>query len=133
MPLFAISLPLFLISKFGTLPGIHRPRSYPVYIKLISILAHTIPAAAASSSGRTPGSDAFPALPAAAKPTSTVFTPGYTGSGVRREHGAPTTANPWGGNNSNATTGSGSNEDLGPEQQKKRGNKNKKQTLFHFG
>jgi hypothetical protein len=133
MPSFARSLPLFLTIKFGTLPETHRPRSYSAYIELIFILARTIPAPAASSSGRRPGSDAFPALPAAAKPTSTVFTPGYTGSGVRREHGAPTTANPWGGNNSNATTGSRSNEDSGPEQQKKRGNKNKKQTLFHFG
>lgn len=94
------------------------------------------PAVALSSSGTSrPGTDAFPALPAAAKPTSTVFTPGYTGSGVRREHGAPTTANPWGGASSNGhdtNGGSGSNEDSGPEQ-KKRGNKNKKQTLFHFG
>jgi hypothetical protein len=93
------------------------------------------PAATASSSVR-PAVDAFPALPAAPKPTSTVFSPGYTGNGVRREHGAPKTANPWGGgsgngNESNAT-GSGSNEDSGPEP-KKRGNKNKKQTLFHFG
>lgn len=93
-------------------------------------------AASASSSGtRRPGIDAFPALPAAAKPTSTKFTPGYNGYGVRREQGAPTTSNPWGGTSSNGNNGSaesGSNDDPGPEQ-KKKGNKNKKQTLFHFG
>lgn len=40
--------------------------------------------------------DAFPALPAAKKPTSTVFSPGYTGSGVLRSNNG-TTVNAWGG------------------------------------
>ncbi|TLD39201.1 Zinc finger RING-type protein [Venturia nashicola] len=94
-----------------------------------------VAAAAGSSGTRRPGTDAFPALPAAAKPTSTKFTPGYNGYGVRREQAAPATANPWGGASSTGTNGnaeSGSNAEPGPDH-KKKGNKNKKQTLFHFG
>jgi E3 ubiquitin-protein ligase ZNF598 len=40
--------------------------------------------------------DAFPALPAAKKPTSTVFSPGYTGAGVIRSNGgAGSSVNAW--------------------------------------
>ena len=83
--------------------------------------------------------EAFPALPAAAKPTSTFFRPGYTGNGVLRNHG-------FGGASSNAwasgATG-GSSDAMGSAQGeadgevattgKKKANKNKKQTLIHFG
>ena len=40
--------------------------------------------------------DAFPALPAAQKPTSTVFSPGYTGAGVLRQNAGGTPVNAWG-------------------------------------
>jgi hypothetical protein len=81
--------------------------------------------------------DAFPALPAAPKPTVTFFSPGYTGAGVRRDNsGRNTPANAWGATgasagSSSATAPAGGEESLGAG--KKKGNKNKKQTLFHFG
>lgn len=79
--------------------------------------------------------DAFPALPAASKPTSTIFSPGYTGMGLRRDHSGRNTPvnNPWTAapGESNTTT-----EPIGEEVHaagKKKGNKNKKQTLFQWG
>ncbi|KAF2109129.1 Mnd1 family-domain-containing protein, partial [Lophiotrema nucula] len=81
--------------------------------------------------------DAFPALPAAPKPTSTIFSPGYTGAGlIRNNSGHNTPVNAWTG----AGAGSSSSgllgvpgEDAAAAGGKKKGNKNKKQTLFHFG
>jgi hypothetical protein len=82
--------------------------------------------------------DAFPALPAAAKPTSTIFSPGYSGAGLRRDNlgrNAPVN-NAWGGS---AGAGASNGGDAAPAEEtagaggKKKGNKNKKQTLFHFG
>ncbi|KAL5121939.1 hypothetical protein ACEQ8H_000155 [Pleosporales sp. CAS-2024a] len=80
------------------------------------------------------GADAFPALPAAAKPTSTIFSPGYTGQGLRRDHsgGAAAVHNAWAGPagaGSGATTGAGADEAAG----KKKGSKGKKQLLFQWG
>ncbi|KAF2842906.1 hypothetical protein M501DRAFT_985073 [Patellaria atrata CBS 101060] len=85
--------------------------------------------------------EAFPALPATAKPTTTVFSPGYGGSAVRRETAARGGGNnPWGsgvGASSSSTAGVGDadSETVADQStgQKKKGNKNKKQTLFHFG
>jgi hypothetical protein len=78
--------------------------------------------------------DAFPALPAAPKPTSTIFSPGYTGLGLRRDNSGRNTpvSNPWAGASgasSGPTTPAAEDEGLG----KKKGNKGKKQMLFHFG
>jgi hypothetical protein len=85
-------------------------------------------------------SEAFPALPVVAKPTSTVFSPGYGGSGVRRVIGGQVPgSNPWGGPGATSTSNSavpGASTDVvagANEGQKKKGNKNKKQTLMHFG
>jgi hypothetical protein len=85
-------------------------------------------------SKKAPASDAFPALPAAAKPNSTIFSPGYTGLGLRRDNGARNTpaSNPWAGASSAAsgpTTPAAEDEGAG----KKKGNKGKKQTLFQWG
>ena len=88
--------------------------------------------------------DGFPALPAAAKPTSTIFSPGYTGNGLRRDNSGRNTpvVNAWGsGTGSGTGSGSGANsgattpalEDASAAAGKKKGNKGKKQTLFHFG
>ncbi|KAJ4370536.1 hypothetical protein N0V83_005057 [Neocucurbitaria cava] len=79
--------------------------------------------------------DAFPALPAAAKPTSTIFSPGYTGIGLRRDNSGRNTpvANAWGGaSGANSGTTTPAVEDDGATG-KKKGNKNKKQTLFQWG
>lgn len=80
------------------------------------------------------GADAFPALPAAPKPTSTIFSPGYTGLGLRRDNsGRNTPVNAW-----TAASGASTPQEEEPSVGgvgggKKKGNKNKKQTLFHFG
>ncbi|KAF2749301.1 hypothetical protein M011DRAFT_456795 [Sporormia fimetaria CBS 119925] len=79
--------------------------------------------------------DAFPALPTAPKPTTTIFSPGYTGAGLRRDHSGRNTPvnNAW----APPSGGAGSSSAPAPEEAgsggKKKGNKNKKQTLFHFG
>jgi hypothetical protein len=78
--------------------------------------------------------DAFPALPAAPKPTSTIFSPGYTGLGLRRDNSGRNTpaSNAWAGASgasSGPTTSAADDEGSG----KKKGNKGKKQMLFHFG
>ncbi|KAH7391866.1 hypothetical protein BKA66DRAFT_568276 [Pyrenochaeta sp. MPI-SDFR-AT-0127] len=80
--------------------------------------------------------DAFPALPAAAKPTSTIFSPGYTGLGLRRDNSGRNTpvSNAWGGaSGANSGTTTPAAEDESAVGKKKGGNKNKKQTLFQWG
>jgi hypothetical protein len=91
-------------------------------------------AATPAASKKPANPDAFPALPAAPKPMSTIFSPGYTGAGLRRDNsGRNTAANAWAG----AGVGSSGANEVAPEEAgaggKKKGNKNKKQTLFHFG
>ncbi|KAH7401855.1 hypothetical protein DE146DRAFT_676943 [Phaeosphaeria sp. MPI-PUGE-AT-0046c] len=81
-----------------------------------------------------PATDAFPALPAAPKPSSTIFSPGYTGLGLRRDNSGRNTpvSNPWAGPSgatSGPTTPAAEEENAG----RKKGNKGKKQMLFHFG
>lgn len=96
------------------------------------------PSRVASSTNVTKKSnlaDAFPALPAAAKPTSTIFSPGYTGNGLRRDNSGRNTpvASAWGsgsGANSGTTTPALEDSSAGG---KKKGNKGKKQTLFQWG
>lgn len=94
-----------------------------------------------TASGRGLGAtvDAFPSLPAAAKPNTMIF--GLTRGTVRpgwddgRNHSS--SANPWGaanGHTGNSTPADTENEETGDaEQSKKKGNKNKKQTLYKFG
>jgi hypothetical protein len=81
----------------------------------------------------TAAADAFPALPAAPKPSSTIFSPGYTGLGLRRDNSGRNTPvnNPWAGHSANSgpTTPAAEEDGAG----KKKGNKGKKQMLFHFG
>ena len=82
-------------------------------------------------------SDAFPALPAAKKPTSTVFSPGYMGSGVIRNTSSPMSANAWNGLGSS----NGAPAPVSPPAEdasvagagKKKGNKGKKQVVFQWG
>ncbi|KAH8633907.1 E3 ubiquitin-protein ligase hel2 [Alternaria alternata] len=81
------------------------------------------------------GADAFPALPAAAKPTSTLFSPGYTGRALTRDNSGRNTpvSNPWAGpSGANSGTSTPALEDVGAAG-KKKGNKGKKQTLFQWG
>lgn len=91
-----------------------------------------------SRSAVSSSSEAFPALPAAAKPTTTVFSPGYGGGAVRRgASGGSVAANPWGnglsGINTQVAALEGSDGVEATASQKRKGKQNKKQTLFHFG
>ncbi|EDU41770.1 hypothetical protein L13192_10785 [Pyrenophora tritici-repentis] len=84
---------------------------------------------------KAPAADAFPALPAAAKPTSTIFSPGYTGSGLRRDNSGRNTpvGNAWASSSgANSGTTTPVLED-GSAAGKKKGNKGKKQTIFQWG
>ncbi len=78
--------------------------------------------------------DAFPALPAAAKPTSTIFSPGYTGVGLRRDNSGRNTPvnSPWGAPAGNSGTTTPTGEEAAASG-KKKGNKNKKVTLMQWG
>ena len=87
------------------------------------------------SSANLPKTDAFPALPVAKKPTSTVFSPGYTGAGVIRQHnGTPSTA--WGAGGMSNGTGADSSANAGGDESgemtKGKGKKGK-QIVFKWG
>jgi len=73
--------------------------------------------------------DAFPALPAAAKPLSSAFNPGGRNV-IRTPRGEPSMASPWGPPSSSTA------DDVvveSNENGKKKGNKNKKQVLMSWG
>ena len=83
-------------------------------------------------------SNAFPALPAAKKPTSTVFSPGYTGAGVIRQSNSNTPVNAWGAPmpTSNEVGASTPGPALGEDAEtggKGKGKKGKKQIMFQWG
>lgn len=84
----------------------------------------------ASSTAPPPARDAFPSLPPGKKPTSTVFSPGYTGAGVRRINAAGPSVSAWGGGvTSPPAVEEGDAEGAG----KQKGRKGKKQVLFNWG
>lgn len=84
-----------------------------------------------------PRKDAFPALPKAAKPTSSVFSPGYTGAGVRRVNAAAPNASAWGGASGSGASSNGATtpaEDAsGSAGKQVKGRKGKQQVLFNWG
>ncbi|CZS94314.1 related to C2H2 finger domain protein [Rhynchosporium agropyri] len=89
-------------------------------------------------SGAGVGGAAFPALPPAKKPQSTIF--GYGNRIVRRDGGVAPSLNPWAGGSSSGVDASGGNgggeeaEDVeGSGKGKKKGNKGKKQVLMNWG
>lgn len=86
------------------------------------------PSRSQSSQNLSNGGDAFPSLPAARKPTSTVFSPGYSGAGVIRASNSSTPVNAWGGGSS-AGPSTPSEE---PTQRQVKGRKGK-QVMFQWG
>ena len=95
------------------------------------------PASTAPGRGRAAaGGDAFPALPPAKKPQSTIF--GYGSGMVRRDAGRGSASSfAWGGGAANGY-GNGSAEttvieEEGKQNGKKKGNKGKKQVLMNWG
>ncbi|KAH0541900.1 hypothetical protein FGG08_003620 [Glutinoglossum americanum] len=89
---------------------------------------------------RPPTEEAFPALPAAKQPATSIF--GY-GSGAMRRYGNVPTGNVWGGGTGSASASGTASENEGEEGSgnvgagasggKRKGNRNKKQTLFQWG
>jgi hypothetical protein len=92
--------------------------------------------AAMPSQSNSNSADLFPALPAAQKPSSTLFTPGGAKGavGIRRLPGAPVAVSAWSGGG--ATTAENSSAAEAPEDGsgagggKRKGNKGKKQVLI---
>lgn len=134
------------IAGSGSRAGASKPGATPWAASSVPARPSPVPSRVSSqvSLARNTSSDlseAFPALPAGAKPTSTLFSPGYGGGGVmRRDNGARSTpVNAWGpGSTSGTSTSAISSNDPAEDGaagagQKRKGNKNKKQTLFHFG
>lgn len=83
-------------------------------------------------------SSAFPALPAAAKPTSSIF--GYGSGMVRRDVGAGASSNAWSAGSGAAESPSGNGDmtetaegEEGGGKGKKKGNKGKKVMLYNWG
>ncbi|KAF7919423.1 uncharacterized protein EAE98_009263 [Botrytis deweyae] len=75
---------------------------------------------------------AFPALPPAAKPQSTIF--GYGTGMVRRDMGGRPVATAWGAGNGEGSSGTGDAESADAGQGgRKKGNKGKKQVLMNWG
>ena len=90
------------------------------------------------SSANLKKGEAFPALPAAKKPTSTVFSPGYTGAGVLRPNSNAALVNAWGsggggGNGASAPTTPAAVEEPDGGAGKSKGRKGKKQIVFQWG
>lgn len=91
-----------------------------------------MPSRVQSSANLSKG-DAFPALPAAKKPTSTVFSPGYTGSGVIRNNASRTPVSAWGSGIGASTPATPMTEEAQEIAGKKKGNKGKKNIVFQWG
>lgn len=91
------------------------------------------PSRAQARSGKGADSSAFPALPPAAKPQSTIF--GYGSGMVRRDMGgSKPVATAWGVGTSEGSSGiAGEVENADGQGGRKRGNKGKKQVLMNWG
>ena len=96
------------------------------------------PTSAAPASRAVVGSDAFPALPAAVKPNTSIF--GLHRGAVKWDDRSAAPANPWGGANGATSSGNASagaseveGEDGGAGGGKRKGHKGKKQVVYKFG
>lgn len=101
-----------------------------------SARASPAPSRNQSSQNLKKDTNAFPALPPGKKPTSTVFSPGYTGSGVLRQSGTSTPVNAWGGGGvggSSSAAPTAGEEDAGGLEQKKGKGRKGKQVVFQWG
>ncbi|KAF8853807.1 hypothetical protein BDZ45DRAFT_706821 [Acephala macrosclerotiorum] len=140
-----------VVNSFPSLPPITRPNASSTKVSTTpwvpppvttsnsnpSSARPTPPTSRPASRSVAKGGDAFPALPPAAKPQSTIM--GYgNGRMVRRDLGnnPVTTASPWGP--PSASDGSASIDAVAEAEEangkgKKKGNKNKKQVLMNWG
>lgn len=90
------------------------------------------PAPSRQQSSANLAKNAFPALPAAKKPTSTVFSPGYTGSGVIRTNSGYSGANAWAGGSSSNGADTPAEAAAHDENVTRKGKKGK-QIVFKWG
>ncbi|KAM0690688.1 hypothetical protein Q7P36_009457 [Cladosporium allicinum] len=105
------------------------PKSQPSSSVGSSARVSPAPSRSQSSVNLARGADAFPSLPAARKPTSTVFSPGYSGAGVIRQSNSSTPVNAWGGSgDSGPSTPSGE----ASNQRQAKGRKGK-QVMYQWG
>lgn len=126
-------------SRIGAKPG-QTPWANPASSTRVSPLPSRASSQVALNKQATGTlSDAFPALPAAPKPQSTLFSPGYSGGVTHRVNsGRATPVNAWTGA---SAAGAGGSNGAAPAEEdgltgagsKKKGKQSKKQTLFHFG
>lgn len=89
------------------------------------------PASRATRGGAGGGADMFPALPPAARPQSSIFSPGGRGM-VRRDGGKAPSSNPWGPAAAVEERGAAA-EDEEVGKGKRKGNKGKKNVLVAWG
>ncbi|GAB7353308.1 hypothetical protein MBLNU459_g3806t1 [Dothideomycetes sp. NU459] len=117
------------------MPGpVARASPAPTPSWLSSAPASARPSAANSrtqSPAKLPAGNAFPALPKAQKPTTTIFSPGYTGRGIGRVQNSTPAASAWGAGGS-ATSPPAVEEPEEVQGGKKKG-KGKKQVLYNWG
>jgi len=129
-------------APFPSLPpsgsGAVKPAPTPGWLALrpagsagSSARASPAPSRNQSSQNLKKDTNAFPALPPGRKPTSTVFSPGYTGSGVLRQSGTSTPVSAWGAESSSGASPTPA-EMEGAEQRKGKGRKGK-QVVFQWG
>ncbi|TKA76549.1 hypothetical protein B0A49_01805 [Cryomyces minteri] len=126
--------------KVSTVPWVASPSSTITSASSASVSSRpassTHPAPTRTAAGAR---DAFPALPAAKKPTSTVFSPGYNGAGVRRVEARPlANPSPWGSASASATASATPSAQQSDAEEAdgaaaKRKGKGKKQMLFQWG
>lgn len=105
------------------------PSSKPASSASSSARPSPTPSRTQSSQNLSGGAGAFPALPAARKPTSTVFSPGYSGAGVIRNSNSSTPVNAWGGSTS---AGPATPSEETPAQRQVKGRKGK-QVMYQWG
>ena len=123
--------------RLGGTPWISASTAYPTPSSNPNSARPTPPTSRPASRGPPrnvlgPGSDAFPALPPAPKPTTTLF--GYGSGAVRRDVGGSSGTFSWGGTNADAIDTNTSTEARAEQVSgKKKGNKGKKQVLVQWG
>jgi hypothetical protein len=113
--------------KVGPTPWAHPSAPRPM-------LGPSRPASTAPSGGGAgPASDAFPALPAAAKPNTTIFGL-HRGAVAWNDGRSQAPAHVWGGSTSaDASAAASEAEEEGAGAGKRKGKQGKKQTLYRFG
>jgi hypothetical protein len=79
------------------------------------------------------GKDAFPSLPAAKKPTSTVFSPGYTGRGIIRTNSGVNGSNAWAGGSSSSNTNTAVVSPPAEDESVAKKGKKGKQVMYKWG